>query len=170
MQRSHIERERVQRHPVTHTRRAIRCLSVGIVASFFTLAAQAGPGEMPRYGVFVYSDLCVNAANGEGGGQRISLLRMREVDNVVYEFTAGSLSWPVLASDVNIAPDMGSLYFTVQLPDGEQRTIGARLSADRASMTLAGGYCANAALPIVLPRMTDIGRQLTACTPCPAGS
>jgi flagellar basal body rod protein FlgG len=96
------------------------------------------------------------------------LLRFAEVDTVVYEFTAGSLSWPVLATDVNIDPPMGALYFTVQTADGEQRTISGKLSGDRQSLTLAGGYCANAAVPIKLARVTDFGRSLKACTPCPA--
>ena len=133
-----------------------------------SLAAGAASRETARHGVFVYSDLCVNPDSGEGGGQRISLLRFAEVDTVVYEFTAGSLSWPVLASDVNIDPPMGALYFTVQTADGEQRTIEGKLSGDRQSLTLAGGYCANAAVPIKLSRVHDFSRTLKACTPCPS--
>lgn len=132
-----------------------------------TGAAGATPMAVARHGVFVYSDLCVNQDNGEGGGQRISLMRFAEVDTVVYEFTAGSLSWPVLASDVNIDPQMGALYFTVQTADGEQRTIAGKLSRDRQSLTLAGGYCADAAVPIKLLRVNDFSRRLKACTPCP---
>jgi hypothetical protein len=163
MQRSHTDRSHILRRPVRHTGRQALCIAAGI----FALAAHAGARDLPRYGVFVYSDLCINPDNGEGGGQRISLLRMREADTVVYEFTAGSLSWPMFATDVNIAPDMRALYFTVHWMDGEQRTIGARLSADRTRMTLDGGYCAGAALPAVLPRVTDFERALKACTPCP---
>ena len=139
-----------------------------LLAGSASLAIAAGPREAARHGVFVYSDLCVNPDSGEGGGQRISLLRFAEVDTVVYEFTAGSLSWPVLASDVNIDPPMGALYFTVQTADGEQRTISGKLSRDRQSLTLAGGYCANDAVPIKLARVTDFSRTLKACTPCPA--
>jgi hypothetical protein len=123
-------------------------------------------GDVARYGVFVYSDLCVNHANGEGGGQRITLLRTLQSDHVIYEFTAGSLIWPVIASDVNIAPDMGALYFTVQSMDGEYRTIGGELSGDRASIALGGGYCDGNTVPMVLPRVTDFNRTLQACTPC----
>lgn len=139
--------------------------AVLLLACSFSLSASAAQGA--RNGVFVYSDLCVNPANGEGGGQRISLLRFAEVDTVVYEFTAGSLSWPVLASDVNIDPNMTALYFTVQTADGEQRTISGKLSGDRQNLTLAGGYCANAAVPIKLARVNDFGRTLKACKPCP---
>ena len=140
--------------------------AVLLLACSFSLTASAAHGA--RNGVFVYSDLCVNPDNGEGGGQRISLLRFAEVDTVVYEFTAGSLSWPVLASDVNIDPNMTALYFTVQTADGEQRTISGKLTRDRQSLTLAGGYCANAAVPITLARVNDFGRTLKACKPCPA--
>ncbi len=139
-----------------------------LLAGSASLASAGTPREMAPHGVFVYSDLCVNPDSGEGGGQRISLLRFAEVDTVVYEFTAGSLSWPVLATDVNIDPTMSALYFTVQTADGEQRTISGKLSRDRQSMTLAGGYCDNAAVPIKLSRVTDFSRALKACTPCPA--
>ena len=157
MQQSHIKRQA----------QASRWAAAAF-AGMITLAAHAETDQVPRYGVFVYSDLCVNPDNGEGGGQRISLLRFAEVDTVLYEFTAGSLSWPVLASDVNIDPPMGALYFTVQTADGEQRTISGKLSRDRQSLTLAGGYCANDAVPIKLARVTDFSRTLKACTPCPA--
>ncbi len=158
----------MQHRHIKPTAPAVRW-AVAIFASLVTLAAHAGTGHLPRYGVFVYSDLCVNEASGEGGGQRITLLRTLQSDHVVYEFTAGSLIWPVLASDVNIAPDMGALYFTVQRADGEQRIIGGQLSGDRANMTLDGGYCEREALPIVLARVTDFGRALQACTPCQSG-
>ncbi len=159
MQQSHIKRQA----------QASRWAAAAF-AGMITLAAHAETDQVPRYGVFVYSDLCVNEANGEGGGQRITLLRTLQSDHVVYEFTAGSLIWPVIASNVDIAPDMGTLYFTVQSADGEQHIVDARLSADGASMKLAGGYCVGNTLPIALSRVTDFNRALQACTPCQSGS
>jgi len=163
MQGSTIQHRRRYGHWSTRLLASLLACSAALTAG---AAGTAGAAPMARHGLFVYSDLCVNPDSGEGGGQRISLMRFAEVDTVVYEFTAGSLSWPVLASDVNIDPQMGALYFTVQTADGEQRTIAGKLSGDRQSLTLAGGYCANAAVPIKLSRVNDFSRTLKACTPC----
>src|SRR5213595_3982560 len=60
----------------------------------------AGGSGLPRYGVMVYSDLCVHGDSGEFGGQRVTLQRFAEADTVIYEYTAGGLSWPLVATDV----------------------------------------------------------------------
>ena len=123
---------------------------------------------LPRYGMVVYSDLCVNRDSGEFGGQRITLQRFNEVDTVIYEYTAGGLSWPVVASDVNIDPRGRQLYFTVRPPDGEERTISGKLSADGQGLTLDGGYCGDAQVPMLLKKVSDFGRKAGACRVCPA--
>lgn len=126
-------------------------------------------GGLPRYGMVVYSDLCVNPHSGEFGGQRITLQRFAEVDTVIYEYTAGGLSWPLVASDVNIDPRGKMMYFTVQPAEGDERTIGGKFSADGATLTLDGGYCGDETAPMKLAKVTDFGRKPGACRPCPAG-
>jgi hypothetical protein len=132
-------------------------------------ARAAGPAPLARYGVVVYSDLCVERKSGDIGGQRISLHRFAEDDSVIYEFTAGSLSWPVVATDVVIDDRTGVLTFSVQeTPDAPARTVIGRFSERGRTLTLDGGYCADASMPIVLPRVSDFGRALPACQACPA--
>ncbi|WP_295999625.1 hypothetical protein [Rugamonas sp.] len=145
-----------------------------LLASCAAIAAIAAPqlarkpaAGLPRYGMAVYSDLCVNGDSGEFGGQRITLQRFNEVDTVIYEYTAGGLSWPVVASDVNIDPRGRQLYFTVKPPDGEERTISGKLSADAQLLTLDGGYCGDAQVPMRLARIGDFGRKAAACKACP---
>lgn len=125
------------------------------------------PGGLPRYGVLVYSDLCVHQGSGEYGGQRITLQRFAEGDSVIYEYTAGGLSWPLVAADVNVDPRGKMMYFTVQ--EGEQaRTISGKFSPDAETLTLDGGYCDDQSQPMVLARVRDFSRQAKACRTCPA--
>jgi hypothetical protein len=152
------------------TRRAVFAGAI-LLASCAVLAAPKStrkPGALPRYGMLVYSDLCIHADSGEFGGQRITLQRFAEVDTVLYEYTAGGLSWPVVASDVNIDPRGQQLYFTVQPPDEDERTISGKLADGGRTLVLDGGYCGEESVPMRLPLVTDFGRQASACRACPA--
>jgi hypothetical protein len=145
-----------------------------VFASCAALAAGApktrpAQGGVPRYGMAVYSDLCVNPHSGEFGGQRITLQRFAEVDTVIYEYTAGGISWPIVASDVNIDPRGKMMYFTVQAAEGEERTISGKFSPDGATLTLDGGYCGDETVPMKLAKVVDFGRKAGACRPCPQG-
>lgn len=143
-----------------------------LIASCAAVAAGGAKnrsGGLPRYGMAVYSDLCVNPQSGEFGGQRITLQRFAEVDTVIYEYTAGGLSWPIVASDVNVDPRGKMMYFTVQPAEGAERTISGKFSPDGATLTLDGGYCGDETVPMKLAKVTDFGRKAGACKPCPAG-
>ncbi len=122
---------------------------------------------LPRYGMLVFSDLCISRQSGEFGGQRITLQRFAEVDTVLYEYTAGGLSWPVVASEVVVDPRGRQFYFTVQPPDEEARTIRGTLSDDGKFLQLDDHYCSDPAVPMRLARVSDFGRQASACRACP---
>lgn len=140
-----------------------------LLASCAVLAAPRNkPGTLPRYGMLVYSDLCIHADSGEFGGQRITLQRFAEVDTVLYEYTAGGLSWPVVASEVTIDPRGRQFYFTVTPPDEDERTINARVVDNGKAIVLDGGYCGDESVPMRLPLVTDYGRKAGACRACPA--
>ena len=124
-------------------------------------------GGLPRHGMVVYSDLCVHEGSGEYGGQRITLQRFAEVDTVIYEYTAGGLSWPLVATDVNVDPRGKMMYFTVQEGE-EERTISGKFSPNGETLTLDGGYCEDQSQPMVLARVRDFSRKARACKPCPA--
>lgn len=150
----------------------LACTFVFATCTAFAVGApktRPGQGGVPRYGMAVYSDLCVNPHSGEFGGQRITLQRFAEVDTVIYEYTAGGLSWPIVASDVNVDPRGKMMYFTVQLAEGEERTISGKFSPDGATLTLDGGYCGDETVPMKLAKVTDFGRKAGACKPCAAG-
>lgn len=127
------------------------------------------PAGLERYGVAVYSDLCVQKDSGEIGGQRVTLHRFAEADTVIYEFTAGALSWPIVASDVNLDDASGAFDFTIASADNEERTLVGKFSRDGKTLTLEGDYCSgNVRMPMKLSRISDFGRPLKNCTPCPA--
>ena len=160
----------ITRRPTSRT--ALACLI--LLASCAALAAPKvarkpqRDGGLPRYGMLVFSDLCIHTGSGEFGGQRITLQRFAEVDTVLYEYTAGGLSWPLVASDVNIDPTGRQMYFTVQPPDEEERTIAAKLEDGGKTMVLDGGYCDDESVPMRLPLVTDFSREAAACRACPA--
>ncbi|MFA9216508.1 MAG: hypothetical protein ACEQSK_05310 [Sphingomonadaceae bacterium] len=130
--------------------------------------AARAPASLPRYGMLVFSDLCLTPDGSEYGGQRITLQRFHEVDTVLYEYTAGGLSWPLVASDVTFDPRGRQFYFTVQLPDDEERTVNGKLSVDGKALLLDGGYCEDQSVPMLLPLVTDFSRKARACPSCPA--
>jgi hypothetical protein len=153
------------------TRRVLFAGALLLLASCAVLAAPKAskkPGVLPRYGMLVFSDLCIHADSGEFGGQRITLQRFAEVDTILYEYTAGGLSWPVVASDVNIDPRGQQLYFTVQPPDEDERTIAGKLADGGKTLVLDGGYCGDEAVPMRLPLITDFSRKAGVCRACPA--
>lgn len=162
------------------TRRAAPSSAAGLILCLILLASAAaiaapkvarkpaGAGVLPRHGMLVFSDLCVYPDSGEFGGQRITLQRFAEVDTVLYEYTAGGLSWPVVASEVTIDPRGRQMYFTVRPPDEEERTINARLADGGKTLVLDGGYCGDEAVPMRLSLVTDFGRKAGACRACPA--
>lgn len=152
------------------TRRAALAGAI-LLASCAVLAAPKGggnkPGALPRYGMLVYSDLCIHPDSGEFGGQRITLQRFAEVDTVLYEYTAGGLSWPAVASDVTIDPRGQQFYFTVQPPDEAERTINARVVDGGKAIVLDGGYCDDQSQPMRLSLVKDFGRKAGVCRACP---
>ncbi|MCE3263337.1 MAG: hypothetical protein K0R43_2416 [Pseudoduganella sp.] len=142
-------------------------LLIALAASLPSAVAANKPGALPRHGMLVYSDLCIHEGSGEYGGQRITLQRFAEVDTVIYEYTAGGLSWPLVATDVNVDPRGKMMYFTVQEGE-EERTISGKFSRNGNVLTLDGAYCEDQSQPMVLTRVRDFARKPGACKTCPA--
>ena len=144
-------------------------LMMGAAGAALAVNKDKQAAGLARYGVAVYSDLCLQKDSGEIGGQRVTLHRFAEADTVIYEFTAGSLSWPIVANDVNLDVTSGAFDFTIAGTDNEERTIAGKFSKDGKTLTLEGDYCGgNVRMPMKLSRITDFGRPLKNCTPCPA--
>ncbi len=145
---------------------AASCAALAVAAPKEGKKALPDKSGIPRFGMAVYSDLCVHPGSGEFGGQRITLQRFAEVDTVIYEYTAGGLSWPLVANDVNIDPRGKMMYFTVQPPDEAERTISGRFSPDGESLTLEGGYCGEESGQMTLAKVKDFSQKPKSCRAC----
>jgi hypothetical protein len=81
-----------------------------------------------RYGVFVYSNLCTEDQSGDMAGNRITIHRFLEGDGVLYEYSNGGLSGPVLADEVKIDKSNKMVTFRVAMPGQGSESITAELS------------------------------------------
>jgi hypothetical protein len=122
------------------------------------LSGAASGRDLARYGVFVYSDLCVSAQSGDVAGNRISLLRYPYVDHVIYEYTEGALMAPLLADKMTIDPKTGALTFDVS--NGDRTVTFHGTMADDALV----GTISDRPEPVRLPRVRDFSRKPAECT------
>jgi len=143
-----------------------RLAAVLLAVSCVAIAAPKKSG-LPRYGMAVYSDLCLHKDSGEFGGRRVTVQRFAEVDTVIYEYTAGGLSWPIVADDVQIGPHGDKMIFTLQM-EGEEKTLSGTFADQGATFVLDGGYCGQPDVPARLSKVQDFGRNPPPCKPCPA--
>jgi hypothetical protein len=146
----------------------ILALFVALGLSPFINAAVFGK-ELPRYGVFVFSNECVdNSKNGGGDveGDRITLLRFPSGDMVIYEYGNGGAMGPILAQSVKLGEKDSSIKFKVRdewgsgpTVDGQGiESIEGKLSAGNLVVTLHGG-----AEKVLLPRMQGLPKPPGDC-------
>jgi len=65
----------------------------GLLLVLAALAPAAGHAKpLPRYGTFVYSNLCWEKESGDAGGVRFALTRSRKGVSLVYEYGNGPLA------------------------------------------------------------------------------
>ena len=71
----------------SYTSPRLAAMLAALLLAGATGAAVAAKGKKPagleRYGVAVYSDLCLQKDSGEIGGQRVTLHRFAEADSVI---------------------------------------------------------------------------------------
>jgi hypothetical protein len=123
--------------------------------------------ELPRYGVFVFSDECVqNNQSGDVGGDRITLLRFPAGDMAIYQYGAGPSEGPILAEKVVIDPAKSSVRIEIQDEWGENATAGqpgldvieGDVSAEAMQVTLQGSKTRRR-----LPRISGLPKPIPTC-------
>jgi hypothetical protein len=77
----------------------------------FALPAQATP--LPRYGIFVYSDVCWEKESGDAAGNRLMIIRDGDGDRLFWEWSEGPLEGPVPATAVRLKS--GRIAFDVDI-------------------------------------------------------
>lgn len=140
--------------------------TAGLLTILCLAASLAHAGNVPRYGVRVYSNLCVEDDSGDTAGNRITLSRFAEGDSLVYEYTEGALAAPVLGESVRIDAGGKQLSFIVHRPNLPQEMIDGVFSADGKVLTLRGDWCGNPNATKQLSLVADFGRPLHRCPAC----
>jgi hypothetical protein len=82
-------------------------------------SAEAKP--LPRYGMFVYSNLCWEKESGDAAGNRIMLIRDGDGDRLFFEWSDGPLEGPVQATRLTISAKADQIAFSVDI--GAQDTV-----------------------------------------------
>ena len=140
-----------------------------VVASILLVAAGSpvGAGELPRYGVFVFSDECVqDNQSGDVRGDRITLLRFPAGDMAIYQYGAGPFEGPILADSVTIDEKRSTISILLKDEFGAGATVGVlgedkiegTVSNDEMIVTLEGDWQKRK-----LPRIPGLPKQVPTC-------
>lgn len=126
------------------------------------LSAPVRADPLAPYGVFVFSNICEDEYGGDFDGDRLTLIRTKTGDTLLYEYGAGPLQGPFLAEDLIIKG--ASLRAHARTPDGLV-DLTATFEDKRAMLTPRFDYeKAKAIKPEALPRVNDYIWKA-----CPAG-
>jgi hypothetical protein len=132
-------------------------LTAGVVLLVAVLSSAAPGRDMPRYGVFVYSDLCIEPESGDVAGNRVALLRYPEGNQLVFEYTEGPLMAPLFAHVLTMDSATGALTFDVR-EDSQTVTFRGTVTDDALVGTIS-----DRPKPVRLPRVRDFGRKQVEC-------
>jgi hypothetical protein len=119
-------------------------------------------GEPNRYGVFVYSNLCIDKDSGNIFGQRIVLHRYADGDMLTFEFSQGSLGWPQFAERVAIDPKTRIAKF-VAWREKQRAELSAKLWRDGGGLYLNSDFSGELAKPKRLPLVKDFSKKWPEC-------
>ena len=148
-------------------RNCIWSLRTVFFAVFLLMSTAVCAGPLSRYGVFVYSNLCVEDQSGDMAGNRITIHRFLEGDSVLYEYSNGGLSRPVLADDVKIDRNIKLVTFRVMMSSQDSESITAEISGEGRLLILRGDWCGHTQVRIPLRLVNDFSRGIERCAPCP---
>lgn len=133
-------------------------LTAAVVLLTAVLSSAAAGRGLPRYGVFVYSNLCIEPQSGDEAGNRVSLLRYPHSDELVFEYTEGALMEPLLTNKITLDDTTGALTFEARTEDNYRITFRGTITDDAIIGTVSHGNTA-----VRLPRVRDFGRKEAEC-------
>ena len=138
-------------------------MRLALAAGICLLAASASAAPLPRYGLFVYRTFCIDQGGGDVGGVGLTVIRSREGDAALYEYTEGANEWPLLADALKI-DDAGHLkahFASVEKGVPADVRMEASLNADAATILSSNERSTGPGTK--LPRVTDLGAEFPAC-------
>ena len=135
---------------------------VGVALATMSLAASPALAKpLPRYGVFVFSDLCEDYLySGDVGGSRLTLTRTKTGDTLGYEYGNGPLQTAAIRT-FGVQGD--KLTATANASDGELK-LSAALADDAIVLTEQFAFEESDNLqPKRLLRLRRIPAKMPAC-------
>jgi hypothetical protein len=120
----------------------------------------AAPAPLPRHGIWVFSNLCVERRSGDFAGARVTLGRAFEGDWLLFEYGAGPLEGPVVADDLRISH--GRFTATAITEDG-QAFLSGRADSESMWLRYDFGVQVKANAPERLRRQRDLGAPPPVC-------
>ncbi|MEO6280933.1 hypothetical protein [Roseateles sp.] len=135
----------------------MRALGLGL-ALLAATQAHAAPEPLPRHGVVMFSNLCVSPQSGDVYGLRLTLRRIGDVDDLIFELEnePPQRIWPV-----QIKGD--TLSFTMPKPYSGAGVV-AHLARRGEALQLDGPVLnADSKDHFELRRLTNFGRGLPNC-------
>lgn len=138
-------------------RNFILCFAVvpAILTSSVTNVASAA--NLPRYGIFMYSNLCSEKESGDIAGYRALLIRDGDGDRLFWEWGGeGPLEGPAQARLLKIGSD--TFEFAVPQSEGDIYKIFNGTIYDQ-------GMYFGSGVHISLPRVTDFSAKMPECSP-----
>jgi hypothetical protein len=133
------------------------CLAIGLCCGSSFAAAK----NMPRYGLFVYSNFCISPMSGDLAGDRITLHRFVDGDTLIYEYTDGS-THAVVARKVGLDAKPVFLQFEVHGEGDLNALVSGKFSPDGSILTVSG-LLFHESETFVLKRVMDFAAPLVDC-------
>ena len=126
-------------------------------------AAAAPAKPLPRYGVFVYSNLCTEKESGDAAGSRLTLLRYGDGDHVLFEWSEGPRV-EAAGYKVKFDASTGELTFEVDIPGAPpepqySQSYTGKVSQDAIALRSNSGP----ERTYRLPRLYDFSRKTGIC-------
>lgn len=138
---------------------------IGVVMALCFCDGSAAATRLPRYGMFVYSNLCVSPMSGDVGGDRILLRRFADGDTLFYEYTDGS-THAVVARALALDASMATLRFEIDIEGVPTSSVSGKFSRDGRHLALRGlPFSGDSSAALVL--VTDFAAPLKQCKPLP---
>jgi len=117
--------------------------------------------NMPRHGIFVYSNFCISKMSGDLYGNRITLRRQFDGDSLIYEYTDGS-THIVVADNLVLDEKSDTLSFEVHVQGGSNTIVSGKFIDDGRSLNVRGMLFDEGAT-FSLKRVVNFGAPLPDC-------
>lgn len=137
------------------------------VAIFLSGNVPAAPQALPRYGVFIYSDLCWGRESGDAAGYRVTLIREGDRDRLEFEWSEGPL-YGGLGYGVKLDPQTSRMTFSVNMNLGvgaeDFEDYSAEVSEAELVLHVPRAFPPGAPEHVYrLPRVRDLSRKMGYC-------